>query len=235
MINVSNSVKTACDSDNLKYKEYILVGGQTVEIKGKMSNSCYNDGNIFGTFIMKKLEFTTENDIEYKGKEVEYYKSVNGESFKIGTYIVTEIKDNDSDETVTVTALDYGLKTAIPYVSSLDYASGTITLFDVITEACSNAGLTLVNESITNGDFIVDSNQFTNNELIGDVIKAVAHISGNFATINEDDKVELVYEEETGEIIEDYEELADKRDTLPITSVSIGTSQVSGTRGNIKR
>ena len=71
MINVSSSVKTACDSDNLKYKEYIVVGDQTVEIRGKMSNSCYNDGNIFGTFIKKKLEFTTENDIDYKGTEIE--------------------------------------------------------------------------------------------------------------------------------------------------------------------
>jgi hypothetical protein len=228
MINVSSSVKTDCNSDNLKYKEYILVGGQTVEIRGKMSNSCYNEGNIFGTFIMKKLEFTTENNIDYKGKEVVYYKSVNGESFKIGTYIVTEIKDNDSDETVTVTSLDYGLKTAIPYTTELDYTSGTVTLFDVLIEACTNAGLNLANGSITNGDFIVDSNQFIDNQLIGDVIKAIAHINGDFATVNENDEVELVYEEETDEIIEDYTELADKRDTHPITSVSIGTSQVSG-------
>jgi hypothetical protein len=228
MIPVFSTIKTACNSDKLIYKEYITVDGQVVEIRGKMSNSCYNEGNIFGTFIMKKLEFTTENDIDFKQKEVTYYKSVNGESFKIGTYIVTEIKDNDSDETVTVTAYDYAIKTAITYDTNLDYASGEITLYDVLLEACNSSGLGIANESITNGDFIVDSNQFTDNQLTGEVIKAISHISGDFATINENDELEFVYEEETSEIIEDYENLADKRDTHPITSVSIGTSQVSG-------
>lgn len=228
MIPVSSTIKTACDSDKVVYKEYIIINGNTVEIKGKMSNTAYKNGNIFGTFNLKKLEFETENDIDYKKKEVVYYKSVNGESFKIGTYIVTEVKDNDSKETVSVTAMDYGLKFAIPYVSTLDYTSGTITLFDVLSEACTNAGVSLANTSITNGDFIVDSNQFVNGELIGDVVCAVSQMSGDFATTNEDDELELVFEEETDEIIEDYEDLDDKRDTHPITSVSIGDSQITG-------
>lgn len=234
MIAVSNTIINDCNSESLNYKEYIIIDDTTVEIKGKMSNSCYNEGNIFGTFIFKKLEFTTENDINYKKKEFEYYKSINGNAFKIGTYIVTDVTDNDSSETVKVTSYDYGLKFAIPYVSTLDYESGEVTLYDVLDEACTNAGVSLSNATITNGNFIIDSNQFVNGELIGDVIKAVAQMSGDFATINEDDELELIYEEETNEIIEDYEDLDDKRDTKPITSVSIGSSTVSGQEATLR-
>jgi hypothetical protein len=226
MIAVSNTIKNDCNNESLNYKEYIVIDSTTIEIKGKMSNTCYKNGNIFGTFNLKMLEIETENDIDYKKKEFVYYKSINGNAFKIGTYIVTDVTDNDSSETVKVTSYDYGLKFAIPYVSTLDYESGEVTLYDVLDEACTNAGVSLSNATITNGNFIIDSNQFVNGELIGDVICAIAQMSGDFATINEDDELELIYEEETNEIIEDYEDLDDKRDTKPITSVSIGSSTV---------
>ena len=85
-----------------------------------MSNTCYSNGNFIGTFNMKSLSFTTQNDIEYKKKVFEYYKSVNGESFKIGSYIVTDVTINDSDETVSITAMDYALKGfAQPYINGI--------------------------------------------------------------------------------------------------------------------
>ena len=106
------------------------------------------------------LEFTTENNIDYRKKEFVYYKQVNDEAFKIGTYIVTGIKESDTKEEVSVTAMDYGLKFAIPYVRTWDYEGGLVTLKDVLDEICSNTGVTLNNGLITNGGFIVDSNQF---------------------------------------------------------------------------
>lgn len=228
MIAVSNAFKTACNSDSIVYKEYIVIGENTVEIEGKMSNTCYKNGNFIGTFNLKILEFETENDVDYKKKELVYYKSVNGEAIKIGTYIVTSVTDNDSKETVKVTAMDYGLKFAVDYVTELDYASGTITLFDVLEECCTKCSVTLKNETIPNGDFVVDSNQFAVGTTYGDVIAQVAAISGNFATITDEDKLELLFTTETSEIIEDYEDLDDKRDTHPITSVSLGISNIEG-------
>src|SRR5574344_1986839 len=139
MIAVSNTLKQACNSESLSYKEYIVIDNTTIEIKGKMSNTAYKNTTFFGTFNLKMLEFTTENDINYKKKTFTYWKSVNGEAFKIGSYIVTDIKDNDSTEEVTVTAMDYGLKFAIPYTSTLDYESGEVKLYDVLTEACTQA------------------------------------------------------------------------------------------------
>jgi hypothetical protein len=192
MIPVSSQIKTDCNSASITYKEYIIINGQTVEIKGKMSNTAYKDTTFFGTFNLKMLEFTTQNDVDYKGEEFEYYKEVNGNAFKIGTYITTNVRDSDSREQVEVTAMDYGLKFAIPYVSELDYSSGEVTLQDVWDEIATLCGVTTT-QTITNGDFIVDGNQFSNDYMCGDVISHIAVLGGCFATINEDDELVQVF------------------------------------------
>lgn len=230
MIAVSNATKEACNSPSLTYKEFIIIDNKTIEIRGKLTATAFNDKNFIGTFNLKCLTFETENDVDYKEKEFEYYKQVNNEAFKIGTFITTEVEDSDTNEVVKVTAMDYGLKFATPYETSLDYDSGEITMQDVLDEILTNVNIQLSNKSQTlpNKDFIVDSNQFVNSEVYGDVISAIAGINGMFAIIDSDDKLKIFTSENTNEIIEDYTELDDKRDTHPITIVELGMSQVQG-------
>lgn len=236
MINVSNTIKTDCESNKITYREYIIITGtQTqIDIQGEMYQTAYKDTHFVGTFNLGYVKFKTENNVTYINKEFDYYKEVNGNSILIGHYIVTEVTDNDTEEEVSVTAFDNGLRFAIPYVSGLDYASNEVTLFDVLEECCQNCGVELVNESITNGDFIVENNQFLNDETYGDVICAVTQTSGDFATITNEGKLQLLLYTDTNEIIEDYVELEDKRDTHPITCLRIGTSQVEGQGAEIK-
>lgn len=236
MINVSNAFKTDCESNKITYREYIIITGtQTqIDIQGEMYQTAYKDTHFVGTFNLGYVKFKTENNVTYINKEFDYYKEVNGNAILIGHYIVTEVTDNDTEEEVSVTAFDNGLKFAIPYVSGLDYASNEVTLFDVLEECCQNCGVELVNESITNGDFIVENNQFLNDETYGDVICAVTQTSGDFATITNEGKLQLLLYTDTNEIIEDYVELEDKRDTHPITCLRIGTSQVEGQGAEIK-
>lgn len=230
MISVSTQCKKDCNNDSLKYKEYIIIDNKTIEIKGRLTATAFNDRNFIGTFNLKSLTFETENDIDYKTKEFEYYRQVNNEAFKIGSFIVTEVEDSDTYETVKVTAMDYGLKFALPYTTNLNYESGEITMQDVFDELLTNVGIQLSNKSQTlpNADFIVDSNQFVNSEVYGDVVSAIAGINGMFAIMDSDDKLKLLTYETTNEIIEDYVELDDKRDTHKITIVQLGMSQVEG-------
>ena len=236
MINVSNDFKTNCESNKIAYREYIIITGtQTqIDIQGEMYQTAYKDTHFIGTFNLGYVKFKTENNVTYINKEFDYYKEVNGNAILIGHYIVTEVTDNDTEEEVSVTAFDNGLKFAIPYASGLDYESNEVTLFDVLEECCQNCGVELVNESITNGDFIVENNQFLNDETYGDVICAVTQTSGDFATITNEGKLQLLLYTNTNEIIEDYVELEDKRDTHPITCLRIGTSQVEGQGAEIK-
>ena len=193
MINVSESILKACNSDSVTYVEYIIINGQKVIVKANLSDECYSDGHFIGTFIMKKLEFETENDIDYKKQEFVYYREINGESFKIGTFIVTDVNDSDTKGLVKVTAYDYTLKFANTYVTELDYASLKITMNDVIDEVCTKVGVERENQELANGDFIVDSNQFDTSAQYGNVVQAVAQMSGNFAKINENDKLEFIF------------------------------------------
>ena len=231
--NVSSTFKANCKNDSVKYREYIVIDNKEVDIKGDLSDTAYKDNTFFGKFNLKMLKFETENDIDYKKKEFVYYKEVDGEALKIGTFIVTEVKDSDTFESVNVTAYDYGLKFANPYTTSLDYSN--TTLFQVIQEICTNCGVELENTSLPNGTFIVDSNQFVNGEQFGDVVAQASGINGMFATINSNDKLEFIFTNETNEIIEDYVELDDKRDTWPITSVLVATSEDLETAGAVKK
>lgn len=231
--NVPNTYKSNCKKDSVKYREYIVIDNKEVDIKGDLSDTAYKDTTFFGKFNLKMLKFKTENDINYKKKEFVYYKEVDGEAIKIGTFIVTEVKDSDTFESVNVTAYDYGLKFANPYTTKLNYLDGNVTLFQVVQEICTDCEVELENTSLPNGDFIVDSNQFVNEEQYGDVVAQASGINGMFATINSNDKLEFIFTNETNEIIEDYVELDDKRDTHPITSVLVAISKDLETAGAV--
>ena len=164
MLKVSDNFKKSCNSDKLKYREFIIIDNKEIDIKGNLSATAYKDTTFFGKFNLKMLTFETENDVDYKGKEFVYYIEVDGEPAKIGTFIVTEVKDSDTFESVNVTAYDYGLNFANPYKSTLDYKSNKITMFQVAEEICTNCGVELENTSLPNGNFIVDSNPFINDE-----------------------------------------------------------------------
>lgn len=227
--NVPNELKTSCDGTSIVLSEYLVLNGVKIPIKAKLRDDCYNEGNFIGTFIFKEISFETENKYNFKNKEFEYYKTVNGESIKIGTFITTEVKDSDTKETVKVIGMDYGLKTQVEYSSVLDYSSGTVTLQDVWNECCTLAGLESGISTFTNSDFVVDGDQFTGTgATIRDVFVGIAMSSGNFVKVMNDDKIYLVFTEETNDIIEDYTELDDKRDTHPITCVRLGVSQIEG-------
>lgn len=231
--NVSSTFKANCKKDSVKYREYIIIDNKEVDIKGNLSDTAYKDTTFFGKFNLKMLKFETENNIDYKKKEFTYYKEVEGEALKIGTFIVTDVGDSDTFESVNVTAYDYGLKFANPYTTTLNYLDGNVTLFQVIQEICTNCEVELENTSLPNGSFIVDSNQFVNGEQYGDVVAQASGINGMFATINSNDKLEFIFTNETNEIIEDYIELNNKRDTHPITSVLVATSEDLETAGAV--
>ncbi|MDD7592521.1 MAG: hypothetical protein PUJ92_05985 [Bacilli bacterium] len=231
--NVSSTFKANCKKDSVKYREYIVIDNKEVDIKGALSDTAYKDTTFFGKFNLKMLKFETENDIDYKKKEFTYYKEVDGAALKIGTFIVTDVSESDTFESVNVTAYDYGLKFANPYTTALNYSDGNVTLFQVIQEICTNCGVELENASLPNGTFIVDSNQFVNGEQYGDVVAQASGINGMFATINSNDKLEFIFANETNEIIEDYIELNNKRDTHPITSVLVATSEDLETAGAV--
>ena len=238
MKQISTSLTSKLKQDKIIERDYIIFKGETTRhyLWFNLYDDCYKDGNFIGTFILKRIEFTyNDSDLEFKNKEFNAYKEYkldNGtwESIDYGIFVVTNVDPSDTKEEIKVTAYDYGLKFANTYKTDLDYASGTITLFQVLQEVCQKVGVELENTSIENGNFIVDSNQFAEGSLFGNVITAIAQISCNFAKITPENKLKLLFKNETNITIEtkDYEEFEDKRDTLPYNAVSLGLSDIEG-------
>lgn len=238
MKQISTSLATKLKQDTIVERDYIIFSGETTKhyIWFNLYDDCYKDGNFIGTFVMKRVEFTyNDSDLEFKNKEFNVYKEYKlndgtWETINYGTFVVTNIEPSDTKEEITVTAYDYTLKFANTYKTDLDYASGKITLFQVLQEVCQKVGIELENTSIENGDFIVDSNQFSEDSMYGNVVTAIAQISCNFAKITPDNKLKLLFKNESDIIIDtkDYEEFEDKRDTLPYNAVSLGLSDIEG-------
>ena len=238
MKQISTSLTSKLKQDTIVERDYIIFSGETTRryLWFNLYDDCYKDGNFIGTFVMKRIEITyNDSDLEFKNKEFNAYKEYKldnetWESINYGTFVVTNVDPSDTKEEITVTAYDYTLKFANTYKTDLDYASGTITLFQVLQEVCQKVGVELENTSIENGDFIVDSNQFGEDSMYGNVITAIAQISCNFAKITPENKLKLLFKNETNITIEtkDYEEFEDKRDTLPYNAVSLGLSDIEG-------
>lgn len=232
---LTSTWKNGCNAKTLTFSEYIIIDNKKIPVKAVLKDDCYNNGNFIGTFIFKEISFEVENNIDFKRKEFEYYKVVNGEAIKFGTFITTEITDNDTTELVKVVGMDFGLKTQVEYMSSLDYSSGLITLLDVWNECCELSGLTSGITDFTNSDFIVESDQFTGTgATIRDVFVAIAQSSCSFVKVMNDDKIYLIFNEATQDVVEDYTDLNDKRDTKPITCVRLGMSQIVGENLDLK-
>ncbi len=232
---LTSTWKNGCNAKTLIFSEYIIIDNKKIPVKAVLKDDCYNNGNFIGTFIFKEISFEVENNIDFKRKEFEYYKVVNGEAIKFGTFITTEITDNDTTELVKVVGMDFGLKTQVEYMSSLDYSSGLITLLDVWNECCELSGLTSGITDFTNSDFIVESDQFTGTgATIRDVFVAIAQSSCSFVKVMNDDKIYLIFNEATQDVVEDYTDLDDKRDTKPITCVRLGMSQIVGENLDLK-
>ena len=233
--NVSNSFINACNSISITLTEYVVLNGVSIPIRAILRDDCYENGNFIGNFIFKTITFEVDNQYDFKNKEFVYHKVVNGEDVVLGTFITTEVEDSDTNQIMKVIGMDYGLKTQVEYSSALDYSSGEITLMDVWNECCSMSGLESGISSFTNSDFIVDSDQFTGTgATIRDVFKAIALSSSDFVKVMNDDKIYLVFNENTNDIIEDYTELEDKRDTHPITCVRLGMSNIQGENVDLK-
>ena len=238
MKQISTSLTSKLKQDKIIERDYIIFKGETTRhyLWFNLYYDFYKDGNFIGTFVMKRIEITyNDSDLEFKNKEFNAYKEYKldnetWEAINYGTFVVTNVDPSDTKEEITVTAYDYALKFSNTYETDLDYASGTVTLFQVLQEVCQKVGVSLENTSIENGNFIVDSNQFGEESLYGNVVTAIAQISCNFAKITSENKLKLMLKSESNITIDvsDYEEFEDKRDTLPYTAVTLGVSDIEG-------
>ena len=114
-----------------------------------------------------------------------------------GNFIVTEAPENDeTNGNIKVIALDYMQKFNQPFKDEYEYGSSTVeitypcTLMAYLQHVCNQAGVILGTQSITNGNFVVTTNQFQNKTL-REVLQHICKSSFGWARIGQDNKLYL--------------------------------------------
>ena len=225
---VSDSIKNALKQPTTQRKGKILIGEIYYDVFNvEYYADVYNEGNVVGNAIASQLDF----DLPYMAKfdTFKYFDGVwNGTDYEyvdMGTFTVFDEKDED-EFNKHITAFDNLIKFNAPFNDVGGYPK---TLFQELQNVCNQAGVELVNTSISNGDFEIQDNQFVNNESLKSVLKAICQISGTYAVIKED-KLVLQLKNETSEILNksQHAPVTWKRRTYGINQVIIGLEDVVG-------
>lgn len=225
---VSDSLKNALDKPTTQRKGRILVGGNYYDVYNvEYYADCYDDGNVIGNAIASQLDF----DLPYMPRfdTFQYFDGVwTGNEYEyvdFGTFNVFDEKDQD-EFNKHITAFDNLIKFNAPFIAKKDYPK---TLYDELVNICEQAGVELENTSITNGNFIIENNQFVNGEILKEVLKNICGVSGTYAIIKEN-KLNLILKNQTSTIIRknQHKPIEWKRKTYGINQVILGMADVEG-------
>ena len=184
MIEVTDTIKKAYEESTTQYDKIILDNKEYYINNVQYCDDCYLDGNIFGTAIARTLDFEIENIVDLEKKEFEYLTGIRTENgiewISLGNFITQEAEPDELGNVITVSAMDYMLKSNVEYKTELDYGSGTVTILQVLQEACENAGITLATTDFANAtlyqSLLTIAEQNDNQILYPEVFKGVNFI-----------------------------------------------------------
>lgn len=225
---VSNTLKENLKKPTTQRKGRILVEDKYYDVYNvEYYQDVYSEGNVIGNAIASQLDF----DLPYMSKfdTFKYFDGVwNGNEYEyvdMGTFHTFDEKDED-EFNKHITAFDNLIKFNATFVSDDNYPK---TLYEELQSVCEQANVELATESIPNGDFEIENNQFVSEESLKTVLKNICGISGTYAVIKED-KLHLQLKVETSEIINKNEHtpVTWKRKTYGINQVILGMADVNG-------
>lgn len=117
---------------------------------------CYRKGdNKIGMYdVINNIFYINQGTRTFlKGNDIDNTYYIN-----YGKFIVNQAPENDvTNGIIKITALDYMIKSNIPYVPNVTFPC---TLKAVTDDICTQTGLILATQNFANSNFIVDSNQF---------------------------------------------------------------------------
>lgn len=148
---------------------------------------------IIGQAVARRLTINfinLDNTINIEDKDLELYigAEYNGKTYYInyGNFIVQKPENENTNDNTSFTALDYMIKFNSTYIDRITYPC---TMLELLQDVCLQAGIELGSTSFRNSDFIVENNQFINNESLREVLKAIAMSAFSWARIGQDNKL----------------------------------------------
>lgn len=167
-------------------------------INFKITSKADSNGNILGATSQSQVDieiFNENNTHNLENKQVYISTGLNeteGNYCKWQPFTITQTKDTQTKNHTTYTGYDDMMRGNEAYIDNVDYGEEGITLYDFTCKLAKEMGMALGNTTMTNGDFIVKGNNFTNNEAKLVVLKNVAQMAGGFAMIDRDNLLRIV-------------------------------------------
>ena len=167
-------------------------------INFKITSKADSNGNILGATSQSQVDieiFNENNTHNLENKQVYISTGLNeteGNYCKWQPFTITQTKDTQTKNHTTYTGYDDMMRGNEAYIDNVDYGEEGVTLYDFTCKLAKEMGMALGNTTMTNGDFIVKGNNFTNNEAKLVVLKNVAQMAGGFAMIDRDNLLRIV-------------------------------------------
>ena len=217
---------------------YSITGDDDL-ISFKITGKADSSKSFIGSCVTKQIDleiFNAENKHNLENKQIIVSTGMAetaGNFVTFEPFTITGTKDNKTKDKINYVGYDDMYKLNTAYVDTNTYGEDGITLYSFLESLASNANTSLGNESIPNGDFIVDGNPFTNNETNMFALSQVAKLSGGFAEIGRDNKIYIkTLDQDTPTMTLDtnlYSEDFEKAENFgAVNKVVVGESNISG-------
>lgn len=162
----------------------------------EIEDNCYVNDKIIGTTVSKKITvniLNPDNNINLENKEVIVNAGIviDGEMELVpfGNFIIEKPTNQETKQNTKFVGYDYMIKFNKKYEDTLTYP---ITLKEYLKNLCGQVGIELGSSELTNGDYKIQGNPFTNNEDCKTVLSNVAQLCGGFAHIGRDNKLYII-------------------------------------------
>ena len=242
--NFINECKKRANANRLgKFNIDNLEVNQTNHLSSiELKESCYVNDTIIGSIYTKSADIQLLNipaNTELEGKIITpeigvRYDDGTTEYVEYDEYTIETINDEQTTSSTKFSAMNGGTLLENRYECSLSFENGeTHTINEFYQDACSQLGLTPLDETFDNSEIVMTGNPFTNKEPIRTVLEEVERVSCSIIEFNWKNKTisltwlkdEIGYEFNTS----DYSTLEGSLTKYgPLNCVILGNSQLDG-------
>ena len=208
----------------------------------------YVDSNSFvvGQFVARTFNGEIKNinrDLLIEDKEIEVRMGVKvGDTttwYSLGNFLITKPEEDDVKDKMTFKSKDYTKKFNKKFDSTL--VTFPCTALELAQNVCNQCGVELATINFTNANFVVQGNQYTEDESCREVMKDIGKLAYSWVRIGWDNKCyidfEVKTEVENHNIITNdnyYSFNKQQKQIGPINRVVVGMSAVDGENVSIQ-
>lgn len=208
MYNVTSTFKNNICAYGKEIDAQLVCGEQTYSGENIVSIKVHYDGALFKS-IMRCCDIELDGISIPPGSvfdSVKFGVKANGSEFEyidFGSFAVKEdeIEFDDANNALKLPCYDLMLYSMIPYDLVIDYSNG-VTVAGLLQAICGRLGYTLATTEFTNSTLLLDKELYNDTYTYRDVLDEIAAVAAGMIGFKGDDKLYVIYPQETGEIIE---------------------------------